>query len=298
MRVFTVLIGLMISLVAVGQELNCQVSVIAPTDGVTDKRVYDAMQTSIFEFMNNRRWTNDVFKPEERIECSILININERVSANEFKGSIQITARRPVYNSSYYSDLFNYSDNDFHINYLENSRIEFTPDQHRSNLASILAFYAYMILGYDYDSFALEGGSQYFGKAQGVVNNAQNARESGWKAFEGTKNRYWLVDNAMHKLFKPMRECFYKYHRLGFDKMYDDIDAGRKAVADGLELLRQVHRNRPGSFNMQVFFVTKSNEIVNLFSGAYPDEKSKIFNLLKEIDPTNTSRYQKIMNNN
>jgi hypothetical protein len=282
---------------SIAQELNCKVQVMSPKlqSNPANKEIFESLQTVVFEFMNNTKWTNDKFKPEERIDCTILINISDKISSDVFSGSIQIQASRPVFNSSYSSMLLNYNDNDFKINFLRNTRLVFSPDKHQNNLTSILAFYAYMILGYDYDSFSMEGGSQYFNKAQNVVSNATNAPESGWKAFEGNKNRYWLVDNALQNVFKPLRQCFYKYHRLGFDMLYDDVAKGRRAVMQGLELIEKVHKNRPGSFNVQLFFTAKADELVNLFSQAFPDEKNKAVNLLKKLDPTNATKYQKIL---
>jgi Domain of unknown function (DUF4835) len=277
------------------QELNCTVQVLSPQfQNSADKKIFQTLQQSIFEFVNNRKWTNDVFQPEERIECSIVITITEKPSADEFKGTMQVQARRPVYKSSYNSLLLNILDKNISFKYIEYQPLEFSEGSFITNLTSVLAYYAYIIIGTDYDSYSLEGGSAYFQKAQTIVSNAQTANEKGWKSFEDNKNRYWLVENALNATFKSMRECIYKYHRLGFDAMADDAGSGRAAVLESLLLLKKVHENKPGSYSMQLFFLAKADEIVNLFSPAEPAEKTKVVELLNEIDPANSTKYNKI----
>lgn len=286
------------ALTGAAQELNCKVQVVAPQiQGTTEKRILENLQKDIFEFMNNRKWTNDVFAPEERIECTIFINVSDKVSNDEYKGSIQIQASRPVYKSSYSSLLFNYNDNDFQFKYVELQALDFSLQQNMGNLTSVLGFYAYMILGLDYDSYSLNGGTQWFQKCQTIVANAQTAPERGWKSYEGTQNRYWLIENTLNVQFAPMRECSYKYHRLGFDIMHQDVNTGRAAVLDALLLLKKVHQAKPLSFNMQIFFNAKADECVKLFSGGMPDEKSKAVTLLSEINPANVGKYQDIQKN-
>ncbi len=288
---FVLLCGL-----ARAQELNCSVQVQAPTiAGTTEKKIFSSLQTSVFEFMNNRKWTKDPFNTEERIECSILINISEEASIDDFSGYIQVQANRQVFKSSYSSLMFLNKDNDFHIRYIEFQPMEFSDNTYISNLTSILAYYAYIILGIDYDSFSPDGGTQYFQKAQQIVSNSQGANEKGWKAFESTKNRYWIVENLLNASFHPLRECIYKYHRLGFDVMPQDVNAGRAVVADAVSLLEKVYNEKPGSYLLQLFFLAKADELVNLFSQGLPEEKTKMVNLLNKIDPGNTGKYNKIV---
>lgn len=278
------------------QELNCTVSVISPKiQGTTEKQLFNTLQTAIYEFMNNRKWTNDNFTNNERIECSILINVTDKVSTDDFKASIQVQARRPVYNSSYNSVLFNHSDEEFNFRYVAFQPLDFTDASHLSNLTSVLAYYAYIILAFDYDSFSLKGGTPYFQKAQTIVSNAQSASEPGWKAFESQTNRYWLVENLMEQTFAPIRECAYKYYRQGMDNMYTNKETARKAIYESLEILKKVHNQRPYSFSLQVFFNSKADEIVNIFSQALPEEKNKVVTLLKEINPANSNKYDKIL---
>lgn len=280
---------------SVAQELNCKVQVVSPTIQGTDKSVFDNLQTAVYEFMNNRKWTNETFKNNERIDCSILINVSERPAVDEFKATIQVQARRPVYKSSYNSVLLNNNDVDFTFKYLENQTLDYSENIFTSNLTSVLAFYAYFIIGLDYDSFAPNGGTYYFQKALAIVNSAQSGSDLGWKAFDGNKNRYWLVNNMLDATFVPLREATYKYHRLGMDMMVDNKEAARVTILETLQNLKKIHQIKPLSYSMQVFFYAKSDEIINIYSGAFPDEKAKIVNLLNEIDPTNSNKYQKIM---
>lgn len=280
------------------QELKCQVQVLSQQIAGTDKRTFEALQTAIFEFMNNRKWTNESFKIEERIECSILINLTEKISSEEYKGTFQVQSRRPIYKSSYNSVLLNFNDQDFQFKFVENQPLEFTENSFTSNLTAVLGYYAYLIIGLDYDSFALNGGTPYLQKALAISNQAQDASEPGWKAFESNKNRYWLINNLMDASFVPLRECYYNYHRKGLDLMVDNKEGGRQAIADAIQNLKKVHDIKPLSFNMQIFFNAKADEIINVFSGAFTDEKAKIVNTLNEIDPTNANKYAKITNTN
>ncbi len=198
--------------------MNCQVQVLSQQISGTDKRVFDAMQTAIFEFLNNKKWTTETFKTEERIDCSILINITEKVSNDEFKATLQVQSRRPIFKTSYNSPLLNYNDNDIQFKYVENQALEFSENTYTSELTSILAFYANLIIGLDYDTFSINGGTPYLQKALSVVNSAQNASGKGWKAFDGDKNRYWIINNMLDAPFVPLRECMYNYHAKEFLK--------------------------------------------------------------------------------
>jgi hypothetical protein len=261
----------------------------------TDKRVFTTLQTSIYEFMNNKKWTNDNYKNDERIECSLLINVTERPSVDEFKATIQVQSTRPIFKTSYNSTVLNFNDQDFQFKYIENQPLDFQDNMFMSNLTSVLGFYAYVIIGMDYDTYSLNGGTTFLQKALQIVNNAQNTAEPGWRAFESNKNRYWLINNMLDAPFVNIRECLYNYHRKGLDVMVDDKDGGRAVILESLLTLRKVHQTRPLSFAMQLFFNAKSDEIINIFKGGFADEKSKIVTLLNDIDPTNSNKYQKIM---
>ena len=282
------------TMTALAQELNCQVSVLTPQIQESNKTIYETLQNQIRDFMNNRRWTSDDFKNNERIECSMIINITERSGTEDFKATIQIQSRRPVFNSSYNSPMINHQDNDFNFHYVQDQVLDFDENSISTNLTAALAYYAYIIIGFDYDSFSLEGGTPYFLKAQNIVNNAQNLSERGWKAFENQRNRYWLIENILNVQFKPFRTSFYKYHRLAFDKMSENVNEPRLLILDCLRDLRKVYNDRPGSFLLQFFFNAKADEVVSLFSQGTPDEKSQVTQLLTTIDPGNISKYNTI----
>ncbi len=276
------------------QELNCNVQINSSQVQGSDKSIFDAMQKAIFEFMNSKKWTNNVYKNSERIECTIMINVTEQVSTNQFKATIQVQSRRPVYSTSYNSTLLNHLDKDFEFTFNEFDPLVYSETTFITNLTSVLAFYANIIIALDYDSFSLKGGTRYLQIAQNIVNNAQGAREAGWKAFEGDANRYWFVQNLLHPNYVALRECMYKYHRLGFDALAKNVDNGRAEVLKSLKLLESVHNRVPISFQLRVFFNAKSNEIVDLFSEALPKEKIEVTNLLTKIDANNLSKYEKI----
>ncbi len=276
------------------QEFRCNISISAERIQGANRNLFQTMQSDLYEFMNNRRWSEHTYTMEERIECNIFIRLDEQISVDEFRGSIQIQAKRPVFNSSYETTLLNIKDNDFHCKYVEFQPIEFNETNNRDNLTNIIAFYAYIILGFDYDTFSREGGSPYFEKAQAIVNNSQNAREKGWKAFESERNRYWLIENIMNRSYSAMRETFYTYHRLGLDVMADKTEEGRSAIAESLKGVQAVFRRRPSTYILQIFFDAKSDELVNIFSKSYPDERNRVAAILNEVDPSNGAKYQKI----
>jgi hypothetical protein len=296
MKKLVVVVLVMMAFVRVNaQELNCQVQVVSPQiQGTTEKRIFENLQKAVFEFMNNTKWTTDIYSIEERINCSMFINITEKISNDEYKATLQIQSTRAVFKSSYNTVLLNHNDADFQFRYIEFQPMDFSINQHMGNLTSVLAYYAYVILAMDYDSFSLKGGQPWWQKAQTIVANAQNTVEKGWKSSESTKNRYWLVENMLQPLFEPMRTCIYKYHRLGFDVMYADVAEGRAAVLEALQGLEAIHNQRPLSFPLQIFFNAKSDEIVKLFSGGLQEEKSKVVPLLQKIDPGHGLVYQNI----
>lgn len=296
---FTILV-LLVAGALRAQELNCRVTVNSTpaAQQVIDKRIFQSLQKQVYEFMNNTQWTTDQFKRDEKIDCNILINITKVNPPDEFEATITIQSERPIYNSSYKSVLMNYQDNDFTFRYLEFQQFLFSENSYISNLTSVLAYYANVILAMDYDSYSPKGGTVYWQKAQSIVQFAQNASEKGWRSSEGFKNRYWLVENILNPLFEPMRDVTYIYHRKGLDIMYDQLDNGRTEILNCLDLLLKVHKARPASFNMQVFFNAKTNELINIFGQALPADKNKAVNILNQIDATNQNKYAKILQQN
>jgi hypothetical protein len=284
------------------QELKCNIQVVSQQVQGTNKQVFQTLQTALYEFMNNHVWTNHVYGIDERIECNFLFNIKEQLSADEFKGTLQVQSRRPIYNTNYNTVMFNYMDNDIHFRYVEFEPLEFDETQHLSNLTSLLAFYAYIVIGLDYDSFAFEGGTPFFQKAENIVQHAQNAREIGWKQFESTshRNRYWLINDILDDKYSPIRDFYYKYHRLGLDVMDSKVVEGRAVIAESLENLQKVFRQKPDPFMhyLKITLDAKADEFVNIFSESFTEEKNRVVTLLREIDPANEPKYQKILSAN
>ncbi len=278
------------------QELNCQVTVNANQIQGTDiKQITDQMQKVIFDFMNNTRWTKDNFTQQEKVDCSIFITLDSRPSTDIFTGAIQVQSRRPTFKSAHYSTVFNWDDKDFQIQFQQFTQLDFNINNFQNNLTSILAYYAHVILAIDYDTFSPLGGTEYWQKAQLIVQNAQNAAEPGWRSNEKTtRNRYWLVENTLQPVFQGIRDCMYAYHRTGLDIMHEKVDEGRANIVKALNLLKPVYQARPASFNMQLFFNAKNDELINIFKGGFPDEKSSIVETLTTLDPSNTTKYMRI----
>lgn len=285
---------LMYSWMADAQELRCAVSISSQQVQGSNREVYETMQKEVYEFVNNTRWTDHVYKDEERIECSMRFTIQDRISADEFRGTLQVQVRRPVFGSSYQTILFNHMDKDIQFRYVEFESLIFNEQAHTSNLVSLIAFYVHIILGLDYDSFSPEGGTLFFQKAEMIVSHAQNAQEPGWKAFEGNSNRYWLVENLLNDKYSAFRSCLYRYHRMGLDRMTEFADEARSEIGESIVELRPAYRENTLAMIWQIFFDAKSDEIVNIFSEAFPDERSRIVQTLKEISPANSSKWDRI----
>jgi hypothetical protein len=223
-----------------------------------------------------------------------MINISKQISNEEFEGSLQIQSTRPVFGTSYKSTLFNYLDNNFKFKYVAYQSLEFSDAIHMSNLTSVLAFYVNIILGLDFATFSENSGYEYFNIAQRIVSNAQNTPEPGWKAFESDKNRYWLAQDLMDQRYSDFHMCMYRYHRVGLDKLAEEPDDARYEITEALESLKSIYRNNPSAFILKIFFDAKSDEIINIYSEAFPNEKARIAKTLVEIDPSNSTSYQAI----
>lgn len=280
------------------QELNCNVQVVTQQIQGSNKQIFRTLQTAIYEFLNNRNWTPTTFSTNERIECNVLINLTEQLSADHFKGSIQVQSRRPVFNSTYNTTILNFKDNNLDFKYVEFQPLLFDETQHLSNLTSILAYYAYIIIGLDFDSFSPEGGNPYLQKAEAIVTNAQNAPERGWKAFDvsGNRNRYWLIQNLLDDKYRPARQFFYQYHRQGLDVLENNVNNARNQIEESLKLLQTIYRAKPDPYMylLQVIFDAKADEFVNIFKEAFPDQQQRVYVILKEINPSNIKKYDQI----
>ncbi len=303
MKLLGVIAALMLSLGAShAQELNCQVSIVTDAKleiSTVEQEVLDQLEQTIFELMNNTQWTKDVFDVEERINCNLQLQIREIPTLGTFRGFLQVQSSRPAFNSNYNTTIFNFQDDDITFAYSRdnNQNLIYRPNQFTDNLSSILAFYAYFIIGMDYDSFSLKGGTPWFTKAQQVVSDAQTSGAEGWRSNEqGKRNRFWLVDNILHELFSPLRVCNYEYHRKGIDMLHEDRNGARQSVFAAMNKLVKVVATRPNSINLLNFVQAKSNELKSMFEDAEVKEKNDIVGLLKRIDPANSSRYQEILN--
>jgi hypothetical protein len=291
------LLLIFVSRVVKSQELLANVVVNHQQVQSSDDYIYDSMKKSFMEFLNNRKWTGDKYKLEERIECSFFVTINSR-SGNSFSGSLQVQSGRPIFGTSYKSTMFIVNDNDFDFTYVDQQPLNFNNNEFTSNLTAVLAYYVYAILGFDYDSFGKEGGTKYFTKAFEITTLSANGGGSGWKSTDGSQNRYWLMENINNGAFKNFRDCLYKYHREGFDVMKSNKKQGEYSIYKALLGLEAVHKRQPSSYLLQVFFNAKSDEVVNVFKNATPQQKQKLVPVLIKIDPGNTKKYNKIIKGN
>ncbi len=276
------------------QELNARIQVNSSQIQGTDKSTYEELQKGLFEFINNRNWTNHVYSIEERIEVNFMLNITKQISVDEFEGTLQINSSRPAFNSGYLSPVFVYLDKNVKFRYAEGEALEFNESSH-NELTSLFAYYIYLVIGYDYDTFSLYGGTQFFQIAEKIVSNAQSSTSAGWKSFENRKNRYWLVENLMNSVYGSVREYYYNYHRNGIDQLQKNLNEGRTKIAEGLSELLKIHRSKPGSFIMQILFDAKRDELINILSESPSNEAMRAYNFLKELDPVNANKYQKIV---
>jgi len=279
------------------QEFNISVKVNAPALTTADPKVLRTLERSISEFFNNQKWTDDEYESEERIEGSIQINISEDPSPTTFVGTILISTARPVFNSNYTTSLINHVDNDFRIQYEENAPIRDNSTAFTDNLSSILTYYAYLILGYDYDSFSLYGGDEYFKIAQNIVSNVPpgaSAGKNGWTAAESSRNRYWNVENLLNARFRPYRKAYYDYHRNGLDVMTDNALAGKAKMLSALKDIDRVNRSFRNSMLLQMFSNSKNKEILEIYKNSLKPEQRVVYNIMSTIDPAQSSQLSEL----
>jgi len=276
------------------QELKCRVTVTPKTQQESDKDYYNNLRKAIEQFMNGMAWTDHVFDEKEKIEVNIAITVKSK-TGNALDASLQIQSNRPIFNSRYSSTMLNIVDDKFQFTFQEFETIEFQEQNFNSNLTYVLAYYTYVILGLDYDSFSLNGGNRWFQKAEAIVNNAQTQTEYvGWKAFEDRQNRYWLIENILNSAYSGYRNAMYFYYRSGLDIMSDKPIDGRAKIMDALNELESVHKEQPGLYFTTIFFQTKYKELIDIFSEASPDDKTRVMAQLKKMDPGHASDYDKI----
>ena len=282
------------------QELNAQVVVESPKLQQADPRIFTTLESDLREFLNGRKWTDDAFKVEEKINCNFSLVITEELGSNIYSAQLTIQSSRPILDSGYESVMFNHIDKQVKFEYVEFQPVQFNENSFTSDLSSIFAFYAYMILAYDYESFAPNGGDPYFAKAQNVVSNAQRSALKGWKAMEDSRhqNRYWLVEDILDNQHKTLRQAYYQYHRAGLDAMNENVEQGRNAVWAAIQLLKTTNQVARMSMAVDVFVNSKKDEIISIFehSSVPSAEKVRVMNAMASIDPANIQQYSKINN--
>jgi len=279
---------------ALAQDLNARVQILSPQVQITNKRSLEVLQKAISDFLNNRTWSNNRVLPQERIDCSFVITINSWDGSSNFKAEAQIVSTRPVFNTNYNSPVLSLSDQHFDFSYTEGQLMDYSDQQYMNNLTSLLAFYAYIIVGLDADTFEPNGGTPFYTAAQNIVNYAQNTGFSGWRSMESLSNRYWLVNNLLDRRYQPLREFLYGFHLKGLDTMADNAQQSRQTVLGLLPLLQKVDRLAQGAVFNQVFFTAKSDELVGVFSGMGPQERVQAYHILAEVDPANANKYERL----
>lgn len=296
---FIVLFMLLAS-AAHAQELNARVTVVATRVGNNvNRNVFNTLQTALNNFLNNRKWTGESYTTAEKIDCNFLLNLESTDDQNVYNGSLTIQAARPIFNTSYLSPIINHKDDNIAFKYIEFQQLDFNEnrvtgtDPLVSNLTAIFAYYAYAILGFDYASFSPHGGDLYFQKGQNIVNNAPDGRYiSGWKAFDGNRNRYWLMENMSNERYTIMHDVYYNYYRLAMDKLYEDDTKSRAEMMNVLNMLDNFNKDNPNTMVNQFFFQGKFTELINIFSKALPQDKSRALELLSKLDLTNANKYK------
>lgn len=287
-----------LSLTMSAQDFKCQVSVNSTQISGSNRNRFNALQEALYNFINDRKWCSYNLKTNERIECSILINLSE-ISGDVMTGKMTVQLQRPVYNSSYKTTILNFQDDNIKFTYEEGTPLEFDDNSNLSQFTAIIAFYLNLFLGLDFDSFSYNGGSEYYSKCQNIVNFNQNSSEPGWKAYEsGQSNRYWIIENLTNGQYNKIHEFLYNYHRLGLDVMSETPEAGRSIILESLRLLQQVNAQRSNLAIVRLMVQAKSSEVVEIFKEATPSEKTQLINIMKQIDAANISKYEAINKTN
>lgn len=279
--------------VSVAQELNCQITIDTQQINQTNQQIFKTLQRSLNDFVNKTQWTNKKFAPQERINCSMVINVSQYQS-DEFVATIQVQSSRPIYNSSFESPVFNFNDKQFRFIYQEFQPLVYNPNAFTDNLVAVIAYYVYVILGVDADTFKLRGGSEYFAKAQQIVNLAQPSQFLGWKEADGNRTRWLLLDNLLNNTHKEYRTVMYNYHRVGMDLMSDDTRAAKSTIAKSLEIFRALNSRRPNSFLLQTFFDAKADEIQRIYSGGPKVNVVSLVETLNKVAPFHAKKWEKI----
>lgn len=294
MRYILILLFSMLHWASISQELNCNLKINSDMIQGSNKSVFITLEKSASEFVNNRKWTDLSYAVNERIECNMNIIIS-KVEEDLYSAEIQVQSRRPVYNSGYNTTLFNFRDNDFVFTYKEFEVLDFNENVITSNLTAVLTYYVYLIIGYDMDSYSRLGGTPYFQAAEQIVSASQSLDFPGWKAFQSSRNRYALINNLTDEAFKKFRNYMYDYHRLGLDEMSINMVNARARISSGLPVLRETNRSRPSAIAVTSFLDAKTDELINIFKRATDQEKKAVIEVLTDVNPTQSEKYESIM---
>ncbi len=283
------------------QELRCTVSINSDQIDGSNKQIFETLKSSIESYMNDNRWTNMTYAEKERIECSMLIVVKELSVDHMFKCEMTLQSRRPVYGTTYTTTLLNFKDNAFNFHYEEYDRIEYQQNTFTTNLTAMLAYYVYLIIGHDQDSYQRLSGTPYFQQCELICQTCQSSsmestEQKGWLAFESNRNRYALINNLLDEAFKKYRNFYYEYHRLGLDEMSANVTNGRARIAEGLPVLKEAYRSRPATYVINTFLDAKAEELVDIFRKGTDKEKKEVYDILMDIDPTRQQTYDKINN--
>ncbi len=294
-KYYFLLIALICCKLASAQELDFTININTPKLQTTDPKVFESLKESMVNFLNNQKWTPDVFDPNERIKCNIQMTIKEELSANTFSADFAIQAVRPVYGSSYETPLISHVDKDLTFIYEQYQPLEYTKNAFSDNLTSFLSFYVYVILGMDYDSYSLYGGEPYLQAANDILTTIPPSAAQafpGWRSLDGNRNRYWIIENLLSPKVRDYRQAMYDYHRQSLDLMAEDTNSGRAIMLQALETISKVNRSYPNSMILQMFTNAKSNEIVEIFKKGTSQEKNKVRQIMSKIDASNASKYR------
>lgn len=298
MRIVSTCAFILISSLAWTQELNCRVVLNAQQIQTTERNIFTEMETAFSQFMNERKWTDQDFELEERINCNIILTLDPNDSdpaAGRYGASVQILSSRPVYGADYETVLFNFADRDWQFEYLPSQPMQFNENSFTDNITSLLGYYAYVILGFDYDSFEELGGTRFFQIATQIVNNAQNSNYPGWQQFNSVRNRFWLTENLLSSTFEPVRKAYYSYHLQGLDVFQEEPDKARTNILAGLNALQTANRARPRSILTISFIDAKADELTQIFKEGSPATKRQSYQILTQLDPSKTEQFKAII---
>ena len=295
MQKYFLIILLLFSLSTINsQELNCKVTVVANNISGSDKQIFKNLESSMQEFINNTHWTNKSYKDQEKIQSVLTLIINEKSGSNNFSGNIQLQGVRPVYGSTYNTPTINYKDEDVSFTYEEFQPFVFNTSSYDNNITSLISFYAYIILGFDADSFTLNGGNEYFEKAEEIMLLAQQNGYKGWNSLDGNKTRFQLIDNIQNRAYNKYRTMMYNYHLKGLDVMHKDQKQAKRSIANSIASLKQIYSRRPNSYLLRIFLDTKADEIEFIFKDGPTIDTRNLKEMLSRVFPSRLDNWNNI----